>query len=108
MPIFLYNEYKTFANLYFLMLALSQLVPALSVGLMITYFGPIVVVLGLSMIKELWDHFKTIKKDNNYNNEMFTQITISGEEKLIRSKKIKVGYYMKLQKNQRVPVRLSN
>ena len=105
MPVFLFNEYKNFSNLYFLVLAITQLFPILSVGFIITYFGPIVVVLGLSLMKELWDHYKTIQKDNECNNEKFTKLTIEGEEQ-IRSRDVKVGDFIKLLKNQRIPVSL--
>ena len=103
MPIFLYNEYKNFSNLYFLVLAISQLFPILRVGFLITYFGPIAIILGLSLMKELWDHYKTIQKDGECNNEKFTKITSKGEE-IIRSKDIKVGDFLKLHKNERIPV----
>lgn len=104
MPIFFYNEYKTFSNLYFLLLALSQIIPILQVGLFITYIGPIVIVLGLSMIKELWDHFKTIKKDNQVNNELFLKLGKNGEKVEIKSKDIMPGDIILVSKDQRIPV----
>lgn len=100
----MYNEYKTFSNLYFLLLALSQLIPILQVGLMITYFGPIVIVLGLSMVKELWDHFKTIKKDNQVNSELFVRIARDGTQSNVKSKDIKTGDIILMTKDQRIPV----
>lgn len=105
LPIFLYNEYKNFSNFYFLMLAISQLFPILRVGFLITYFGPIAIILGLSLMKELWDHYKTIQKDGECNSEKFTKLTPQGEE-VIRSKDIRVGDFLKLRKNERIPVRL--
>lgn len=107
LPIFLYNEYKNFSNLYFLLLAITQLFPILRVGFLITYFGPIAIILGLSLMKELWDHYKTIQKDSECNNEKFTRLTSSGEE-MIRSKDIRVGDFLKLHKNERIPVRTTN
>lgn len=103
LPIFLYNEYKNFSNLYFLLLAISQLFPILRVGFLITYFGPIAIILGLSLIKELWDHYKTLQKDSECNNEKFTKLSGAGEEQ-VRSKDIKVGDFLKLHKNERIPV----
>ena len=85
------------------MLAISQLFPMLRVGFLITYFGPIVIILGLSLIKELWDHYKTIQKDGECNNEKFTRLTVNGEQ-VVRSKDIKVGDFLKLHKNERIPV----
>lgn len=107
MPVFLYNEYKNFSNLYFLLLAITQLFPILRVGFLITYFGPIAIILGLSLIKELWDHYKTIQKDSECNNEKFTRLTATGEE-MIRSKDIRVGDFLKLHKNERIPVAINS
>lgn len=107
LPVFLYNEYKNFSNLYFLLLAITQLFPILRVGFLITYFGPIAIILGLSLIKELWDHYKTIQKDSECNNEKFTRLTATGEE-MIRSKDIRVGDFLKLHKNERIPVAINS
>ena len=90
--------------MYFLLLAISQLIPALQVGLLVTYFGPIIIVLGLSLMKELWDHINTIIKDNLYNNEEFTRINSQGEEETIKCKDIRAGHFIKLFKDQRIPV----
>jgi phospholipid-translocating ATPase len=87
-----------------LVLALSQFIPALSVGLLVSYISPIIIVLGLSMVKELWDYFKTLKKDAEYNNELFVKLSPNLQKKSIKSKDIKVGDFIILQKNQRVPV----
>lgn len=73
-------------------------------GFLITYFGPIAIILGLSLIKELWDHYKTIQKDNACNNEKFKKLTPMGEEE-VSSKDIKVGDFLKLHKNERIPVK---
>lgn len=86
------------------MLALSQLIPVLQVGLILSYFGPIILVLSLSLMKELWDHINTILKDNQYNNEEFTRIDENGAEVSIKCKDIRTGHVIKLSKNERIPV----
>lgn len=72
-------------------------------GFLVTYWGPIAIILGLSLIKELWDHYKTIQKDGECNNEKFLRLTPAGEE-TVRSKDIRVGDFLKLRKNERIPV----
>ena len=91
--------------MYFLLLAVSQLIPVLRVGLLVTYFGPIILVLGLSLMKELWDHVNTIIKDNEYNKEEFILLNEDGLEQKIQCKNIQTGQMIKLSKNQRIPVR---
>jgi phospholipid-translocating ATPase len=62
-PKVLYNQFKFFFNLFFLITALSQLVEILRVGLFITFIGPLIMVLSLTMGKEAYDDFNTYKRD---------------------------------------------
>ena len=71
-----------------------------------TYFGPIILVLGLSLMKELWDHINTIIKDNEYNKEEFILLEKDGSERNIQCKDIETGHLIKLSKDQRIPVRI--
>lgn len=50
-PVVLFNQFKFFLNMFFLLTALTQLVPSLKVGLIITYLGPLLLVLTLTMTK---------------------------------------------------------
>jgi phospholipid-translocating ATPase len=102
LPIFLWDQYKYFGNLYFLLLAITQFFDRLKVGFMITYIGPIIFILGFSLAKEIWDHYNTWKKDEEYNREKF-MVFRGGKWKYIDSKNIKVGDLIKLKKKQRVP-----
>lgn len=66
-PLVLYNEFKFFFNLFFLMIALAQLVPFLRVGkayeyitmigFLFTYLAPLMFVLFITMLKEAFDDF---------------------------------------------------
>jgi phospholipid-translocating ATPase len=57
LPKLLYNEFKYFFNMFFLLTALSQFVPSLKVGLLITYVAPLIFVLAVTMLKEAYDDF---------------------------------------------------
>ena len=59
----LYNQFKFFFNMFFLVNALTQLIEVLRVGLFITYIGPLIMVLSLTMAKEAYDDFNTYKRD---------------------------------------------
>lgn len=102
LPMFLWEQYKYFGNLYFLLLAVTQFFDRLKVGFMITYIGPIIFILGFSLLKEIWDHFTTWKKDQEYNREKF-EVLRNGEWASIDSARIRVGDLIKLKKRQRVP-----
>ena len=72
LPIFFYNQFKFFFNLFFLLVALTQFIEVLKIGFMITYIGPLVFVLTLSFAKEVYDEFQRAMKDKQYNSEKFT------------------------------------
>lgn len=102
LPMFLYNEYKIFSNMYFLMIALCQFYEPFKIGLIVTYFFPLALVTGLSLMKEIWDEYKRKKKDDEVNAEKYTRLMPQSED-LIRSDQIRVGHVLRLEKNQRVP-----
>lgn len=54
-PVVLYNQFKFFFNLFFLLICLSQLFPALKVGFLFTYVAPLAFVLVVTLLKEAWD-----------------------------------------------------
>ena len=41
-PVVLFNQFKFFFNLYFLLVALTQFIPVLQVGFLVTYIAPLV------------------------------------------------------------------
>ncbi len=73
-PKVLYNQFKFFFNLFFLITALTQLVEILRVGLFITYIGPLALVLSLTMGKEAYDDYRTYKRDIEVSNHTLRPI----------------------------------
>lgn len=71
-PLVLYDQFRMFYNLFFLLVALSQLVPALRVGFMVTYFGPLTFVILVSTLKEAFDDFARYQRDTNLNQLPYT------------------------------------
>ena len=102
LPLFFFNEYKHFSNFYFLLIALTQIYEPFRIGFLITYIGPIILVAGLSLIKELWDEIKRKLKDKKLNKEIYIKITDNGQKEIF-SENLKVGDFLVLQKDQRVP-----
>ena len=109
LPHTLYNEFSFFLNVYFLLVALSQILPFLRIGYMSTYITPLAVVLSISIGKEAVDDLVRRRRDAEANAEPFTHLTFSDTaaegfiEAQKRSRDIKVGDVLKLEKNQRVP-----
>eukprot|EP01102_Stenamoeba_stenopodia_P016185 TRINITY_DN5629_c0_g1_i1.p1 TRINITY_DN5629_c0_g1~~TRINITY_DN5629_c0_g1_i1.p1 ORF type:complete len:1050 (-),score=233.24 TRINITY_DN5629_c0_g1_i1:3344-6466(-) len=102
LPIVLYEQFKFFANMYFLVVALTQFVDALKVGYLITYFGPLAFVLAVTIGKEAWDDVHRWMRDREANKEKFRRLTRNGFED-ISSADIRVGHIIQIQTNQRAP-----
>ena len=56
-PHVLYEQFRFFFNLFFLLLCLTQFIPILKVGLLFSYLAPLIFVIALSMLKEAFDGF---------------------------------------------------
>lgn len=64
LPLVLYNQFRYFFNLFFLLIALSQFVNMLKVGFMFTYIAPLALVLGFTLVKEGYDDYYRKKRDD--------------------------------------------
>ncbi|KAK3056062.1 putative aminophospholipid-translocase [Extremus antarcticus] len=69
LPRTLFNEFKFFFNLYFLLVALSQIVPALRIGYLSTYVAPLAFVISVTLGKEAYDDLLRRKRDREANAE---------------------------------------
>lgn len=72
LPITLYNEFSFFFNMYFLLVALSQAIPALRIGYLSTYIAPLAFVLVITLGKEAYDDVERRRRDNEANSEEYT------------------------------------
>jgi len=104
-PVVLYEQFKFFLNLYFLLVALSQFIPAIKIGYLVTYVGPLVFILSITISKEAYDDLLRKKRDNEENSRKYEILTPDGF-KQIPSSKIKVGHLVRIHENQRVPADL--
>ncbi|KAK7601028.1 hypothetical protein V9T40_008469 [Parthenolecanium corni] len=110
LPLVLYEQFKFFLNLYFLIMALSQFFPALKLGYLYTYWGPLIFVLAVTLIREAVDDFRRHQRDEEVNSQKYMKIfksrdmTVSSE--LVPSSKLKVGDLIVVEKDQRVPADL--
>jgi len=96
-------QFKSFFNLYFLLVALSQAIPALRIGFLSAYIVPLVFVLAITMGREALDDIARRRRDAEANSEYYQLV---GHAKPVRSRDINVGDLVKVYKDQRVPVDL--
>ncbi|KAL4753557.1 hypothetical protein BDW72DRAFT_201477 [Aspergillus terricola var. indicus] len=120
LPRTLYNEFSFFFNIYFLLVALSQIIPVLRIGYMSTYIAPLAFVVSISLGKEALDDVGRRRRDAEANAEEFSVLALDksggsrafpiaegvGENVPViikRSRDLKVGDVLKVRKNQRLP-----
>ncbi|PWU82919.1 putative phospholipid-translocating ATPase [Trypanosoma cruzi] len=77
LPLALFYHFRSVFNVFYLLLSLSQLIPALKVGFIVTYFSPLVFVLLLSLIKDAVDDIQRYRRDQIANKEKVEK-TFSG------------------------------
>lgn len=77
LPVTLYNEFSFFLNMYFLLVALSQAIPALRIGYLTTYIAPLAFVLTITMGKEAFDDLARRRRDTEVNSEEYTVLHFS-------------------------------
>jgi phospholipid-translocating ATPase len=122
LPRTLYNEFSFFLNIYFLLVALSQIIPYLRIGYMSTYIVPLACVLTITIGKEAIDDIGRRRRDAEANAEYYDVLSFNmplggrhsmraaspmpasdGIEIRKKARDLKVGDILKLQKNQRLP-----
>ena len=102
-PIVLFNEFYFFGNQFYLLMTISQFFDALKVGFLFAYVAPLMIVLTTSMIKEAFDDIYRYKQDRKTNSEEYVKFEKGGNRRKITSAEIKIGDFIELNQNQRVP-----
>ncbi|VDO33572.1 unnamed protein product [Haemonchus placei] len=102
-PLVLFQQFKFFLNLYFLLMACSQFIPAIQIGAPITYWGPLGFVLTITLIREALDDFVRFLRDKELNGEKYERLTRDGTRVEVNSSDIEVGDVIIIAKDRRVP-----
>ena len=106
LPRTLYNEFSFFFNIYFLLVAMSQIIPVLRIGYMSSYIAPLAFVVSISLGKEALDDIGRRRRDAEANAEEYCTVTVGRNQEMEvkkKSKDLKVGDILKVRKNQRLP-----
>ncbi|KAK6491592.1 putative phospholipid-transporting ATPase IIB isoform X2 [Huso huso] len=101
-PGVLYQQFKLFLNLYFLVVSCSQFVPALKIGYLYTYWAPLGFVVAVTMVREAVDEYRRYQRDKEMNSQMYSKLTVRGKVQ-VKSSDIQVGDLIIVEKNQRIP-----
>ncbi|XP_077446795.1 putative phospholipid-transporting ATPase IIB isoform X3 [Stigmatopora argus] len=101
-PGVLYQQFKFFLNLYFLVVACSQFVPSLKIGYLYTYWAPLGFVVAVTMAREAADEVRRHRRDKEMNSQLYGKLTPRGKMQ-VKSSEIQVGDLIIVEKNQRIP-----
>ena len=63
LPLVLYHQFRYFFNMFFLLIALSQMIDMLRVGFLFTYVAPLLLVLSFTLFKEAYDDYNRKLRD---------------------------------------------
>ncbi|KAF2361694.1 P-type ATPase subfamily IV [Trinorchestia longiramus] len=116
-PMVLFEQFKFFLNLYFLVMACSQFIPELRIGYLYTYWGPLGFVMIVTMIREAVDDIRRWRRDQEVNGQVYRRLVSptaivkkrdaraggDGGTTAVTSANIKVGDLVFVEKDQRVP-----
>uniref|UniRef100_W8BYI8 Phospholipid-transporting ATPase n=2 Tax=Ceratitis capitata TaxID=7213 RepID=W8BYI8_CERCA len=108
LPLVLFEQFRFFLNLYFLLMALSQFIPDIRIGYPYTYWGPLSFVLMVTIGREAVDDLRRHQRDHEVNSQKYKRLTVNetpGYE-MVPSSKLKVGDIIIVEKNERVPADL--
>ncbi|RVE65444.1 hypothetical protein OJAV_G00116530 [Oryzias javanicus] len=104
-PLNLYEQFKRAANLYFLALLILQIIPQITTLPWYTTLVPLVVVLGITAIKDLVDDLARHRMDKEINNRK-CDVLLNGSFQESRWRQIQVGDVVRLKKNDFIPADL--
>ena len=107
-PVVILNQFRFFGNQFYLLMTLSQFIPILKVGFLFSYLAPLLIVILMSLLKELIDEIKRYNQDKITNNEKFIKLEYDTFTKTLKkvnilSKDIKIGDILILHQNKRAP-----
>ncbi|XP_069687692.1 probable phospholipid-transporting ATPase IIB isoform X2 [Periplaneta americana] len=107
LPLVLFQQFKFFLNLYFLVMATSQFIPDIRIGYLYTYWGPLTFVLTVTIFREAVDDIRRHRRDKEVNSQKYRRL-VRGRDtsELVPSSKLRVGDLVIVEKDQRVPADL--
>ncbi|MED6276848.1 Phospholipid-transporting ATPase IC, partial [Characodon lateralis] len=102
LPLNLYEQFKRVANIYFLALLVLQVIPDIATLPWYTTLIPLVIVLGITAIKDLVDDLARHRMDKEVNNRK-CEVLLDGRFKESKWMDIEVGDVVRLKKNDFIP-----
>uniref|UniRef100_A0A182RCP2 Phospholipid-transporting ATPase n=1 Tax=Anopheles funestus TaxID=62324 RepID=A0A182RCP2_ANOFN len=107
LPLVLFEQFRFFLNLYFLIMAVSQFIPEIRIGYLYTYWGPLGFVLAVTICREAVDDLRRHKRDREVNSQKYKRfVSADKPPESVSSSKLRVGDVIMVEKDERVPADL--
>ncbi|XP_059049095.1 probable phospholipid-transporting ATPase IIB [Achroia grisella] len=111
LPLVLFEQFRFFLNMYFLVMACSQFIPSIRIGYLYTYWGPLSFVLAVTLFREAVDDFRRYRRDREVNRQRYDRIVLDSSidgyrpfaMEHVPASALRVGDIVMLHKGQRVP-----
>ncbi|XP_052753716.1 probable phospholipid-transporting ATPase IIB [Galleria mellonella] len=111
LPLVLFEQFRFFLNMYFLVMACSQFIPSIRIGYLYTYWGPLCFVLAVTLFREAVDDIRRYRRDREVNRQRYDRIVLDSAVDGYRpfvmehvpASALRVGDIVILHKGQRVP-----
>lgn len=102
LPLFLYDQFRRYANLFFLLIVFLQQIPGVSPTGRFTTAVPLFLVLLATAVKELIEDYRRHKADNEVNRRWVKVFRCGGEE-LVHWTKVVVGDIVEVRNKEFFP-----
>lgn len=73
-PKVLFDQFKYFFNMFFLLICISQFYEPLRVGFLISYLAPLIFVLTITMLKEAYEDLNRGRRDKLLNEKHYKRL----------------------------------
>lgn len=104
-PIFLFEQFRRYSNIFFLFIALLQQIPDVSPTGRYTTLVPLVFILAVSALKEVVEDYKRHRADRETNHREI-EVLRSGHWQFVKWTEVVVGDIVKVHNNQFFPADL--
>ncbi|XP_076039881.1 ATPase phospholipid transporting 8A1 isoform X2 [Oratosquilla oratoria] len=105
LPMFLFEQFRRYANIFFLIIALLQQIPGVSPTGRYTTLVPLICILVVSAIKEIAEDIKRHRADDEINKREI-EVLREGQWQWVKWRNLQVGDIVKVRNNKFFPADL--
>ena len=104
LPKILFDQFKYFFNFFFLIICICQFYEPLRVGFLISYLAPLLFVLTITIIKEMYEDFLRGQRDKALNEKQYKRLDChSGLIRNVKAEDMRCGDIIQVNANERIP-----